>query len=84
MVYYFLKIVGQSIALPPAQLFNFNFLLGIFPASSNIAKILAVQKSGDKSDASNNRPIFILSPISKIFGKRSHDTSIKFLINTRS
>ena len=76
---YFLKVGAKVIAAPLAQLFNYTFLLGIFPASLKIAKILPIYKSGDKSDVSNYRPISILSPISKILEKLIHVRSINFL-----
>ena len=49
---YFLKVAAKVIAAPLAQLFNYTFLLGIFPASLKIAKIILIYKSGDKSDVS--------------------------------
>ena len=75
---YFIKVAAKVIAAPLAQLFNFTFLLGIFPASLKIAKIVPIYKSGDKSDVSNYRPISILSPISKILEKLIHVRSNNF------
>ena len=75
---YFFKVAAKVIAAPLAQLFNYTFLLGIFPASLKIAKIVPTYKSGDKFDVSNYRPIFILSPISKILEKLIHVRSINF------
>ena len=75
---YFLKVAAKVIAAPLAQLFNYTFLLGIFPASLKIAKIIPIYKSGDKSDVSNYRPIAILSPISKILEKLIHVRTINF------
>ena len=75
---YFLKVAAKVIAALLAQLFNYSFLLGIFPASLKIAKIEPIYKSGDKSDVSNYRPISILSPISKILEKLIHVRSINF------
>ena len=75
---YFLKMAAKVIAAPLAQLFNYTFLLGNFPASLKIAKIVPIYKSGDESDVSNYRPIFILSPISKILEKLIHVRSISF------
>ena len=54
---YFLKVAAEVIAAPLAQLSNCTFLLGIFPASLKIAKIIPIYKFGDKSDVSNYRPI---------------------------
>ena len=75
---YFLRVAAKVIAVPLAQLFNYTFLLGIFPASSKIAKIIPIYKSSDKFDVSNCRPISILSPISKILEKLIHVKSINF------
>ena len=73
---YFLKVAAKVIAAPHAQLFNYTFLLGIFPASLKIAKIIPIYKSGDKFDVSNYRLISILSPISKILEKLIHVRAI--------
>ena len=75
---YFLKVAANVIAAPLAQLFNYIFLLGIFPASLKIAKIIPIYKSGDKSDVSNYRPISILSRISKTREKLIHVRTINF------
>ena len=75
---YFLRVAAKVIAVPLAQLFSYTFLLGIFPASSKIAKIIPIYKSSDKFDVSNCRPISILSPISKILEKLIHIRSINF------
>ena len=71
-------MAAKVIAAPLAQLFNYTFLLGIFPASLKIAKIIPIYKSGDKTDVSNYRPISILSPISKILEKFIHVRTINF------
>ena len=75
---YFLKVAAKVIAAPLAQLFNYTFLLGIFPASLKIAKIVPIYKSGDISHVSNYRPISILSSISKILEKLIHVKLINF------
>ena len=75
---YFLKLAAKVIAAPLAQLFDYVFYLGIFPASLKIDKIIPIYKSGDKSDVSYYRPISILSPISKILEKLIHVRSINF------
>ena len=71
-------MAAKVIAAPLAQLFKCTFLLGIFPASLKIAKIIPIYKSGDKSDVSNFRLISILSPISKIKKKLIHVRLINF------
>ena len=50
-------------------LYNACFKFGVFPSNLKIAKIIPVFKSGDKSQVTNYRPIFILSSFSKILEK---------------
>ena len=61
----FFKVAAKVIAAPTAQLFNYTFLLRIFPASLKIAKIVPICKCSDKSDVSNYRSISILSQFLK-------------------
>ena len=81
---YFLKVAAKVIAAPLAQLFNYTFLLGIFPASLKIAKIIPIYRSGDKSDVSNYRPISILSQFLKFLKNLFMSDQSIFSINTRS
>ena len=74
----FLKVAAKVIAAPLAQLFDYIFYLGIFPASLKIDRIIPIYKFRDKSDVSYYRPISILSPISKILEKLIHVRSINF------
>ena len=46
---------------------NLSFSKGIFPLQMNIAKVIPIFKSGDKSQFNNYRPISVLSQFSKIF-----------------
>ncbi|KAK3919134.1 RNA-directed DNA polymerase from mobile element jockey [Frankliniella fusca] len=49
------------------DLVNISFQQGKVPSRLKIARVLPVFKKGAKDDVSNNRPISILPPISKIF-----------------
>ena len=80
---YFLKVAAKVIAAPLAQLFNYTFLLGIFPASLKIAKIIPIYKSGDKTDVSNYRPISILSQFLKFLKNLFMSEQSIFSINTQ-
>ena len=48
------------------------FTEGIFPRSCKIARVAPIFKSGAKDEASNYRPISILTCFSKIIGKLIH------------
>ena len=50
-------------------LVNNSFQTGHFPDELKIAKVCPIFKAGDKSFASNYRPISVLSSLSKIFEK---------------
>ena len=70
--YILTKIVKSSaniISKPLSQLINKAFLLGIFPGSLKIAKVVPIYKSGDKPNPSNYRAISLLTCFSKIFEK---------------
>ena len=63
------KSSANIISEPLSQLINKAFLLGIFPDSLKIAKVVPIYKSGDKRNPSNYRPISLLTCFSKIFEK---------------
>ena len=76
---FFLKSAKKVPVFPLAHLFNCSFKLGIFPDCLKIAKVLPVYKSGEKSELCNDRPISILSSISKVLEKLIHIRSSTFL-----
>ena len=51
---------------------------GIFPDELKIARVIPLNKSGDKSDITNYRPISLLPVLSKIFEKLLHSGLTKF------
>ena len=63
-------IVLKSCALELApvlnKLFQLSYTLAIFPSSWKFSQIFPIPKKGDKTDASNYRPVAITSFISKI------------------
>ena len=81
---YFLKVAVKIVAAPLAQLFNYTFLLEIFLALLKIAKIVPIYKSGDKSDVSNYRTIFMLSQFLKFLKNLFMSDQSFFSINTQS
>ena len=47
--------------------FNKCLVIGVFPDSKKIGKIVPIHKKGPKNECCNYRPITLLSPLSKIF-----------------
>jgi len=60
--------INETVA-PLTYLFNLSLTNGIFPDLFKIAKVVAVYKKGNRGEASNYRPISLLSPFSKILEK---------------
>ena len=57
------KISATVLAPFLANVFNECFKEGIFPNSLKIAKVIALHKTGDKTDPNNYRPISLLPVI---------------------
>ena len=76
---YFLKVAANILAASLSYFFNTCFTQSIFPDCLKITKVIPVFKSGSKTDTTNNRPISILSPFSKIFEKLIHSRTTAFL-----
>ena len=74
-----LKLSKHVIAPILSKLFNQCIELGIYPSTLKIAKVIPLFKDGDKTCASNYRPISILPHFSKIFEKLLQLDLIKFL-----
>ena len=62
-----------------AHVFNECFKEGIIPDSLKIAKVIALHKSGDKTDPNKNRPISLLPVISKIYERIVYNRINNFL-----
>ena len=65
------------------DIINTSFNQGIFPTQLKLAKVIPIHKTGDKMDATNYRPISLLSSFSKIFEKLMHSRVYNFLEKNR-
>ena len=72
---------GTAYAITPAltTLFNLSLNLCTIPDEWKKSNITPIHKSGDKSDASNYRPISLLSLISKVLERCIHNRVMEFL-----
>lgn len=70
---------SKELAKPLVKIMNKIIDTGIYPEELKIAKVIPIFKGGDRTDASNYRPISILSIIAKIFDKIIDDRLMKFL-----
>ena len=75
----FSKLLALIISPFLANIFNQCFEVGKFPATLKQAKIIPIHKAGPKNVASNYRPLSLLSPLSKVFGKLLYIRLEKFL-----
>ena len=66
---YMLKASAESIAYSLAKLFSLSLSTGRFPILWKSARVVPIPKSGNKTDASNYRPISLLSVVSKLLEK---------------
>ena len=66
---YFLCSAADILAFPLSVLVNFSFELGCFPNCLKTAKVIPLYKSGDKTLATNYRPVSYLTCFSKILKK---------------
>ena len=64
--HFLLKNTSQSICKPLCKLFNKSLINGQFPENWKTANIIALFKKGDKSLASNYRPISLISCVGKV------------------
>ena len=65
-----LKNISNEICKFLTLVVNQCLQTGIFPHNMKLAKIIPIYKKGDSSNMSNNRPISILSSISKIIERK--------------
>ena len=75
-----LKNSAHTIALSVTKLLNLSIKTGKFPKLWKCSKITALFKSGDRTNASNYRPISILPTLSKILEKAVHTQLYQFLV----
>ena len=77
---------ATSISSKLTTLFNLSLRLGKVPSQWKVSNVIQILKSGDPSNASNYRPISLLSLVSKvleciIFKQISHHLSINRLLS---
>ena len=75
---FLLKILSKYI-VKLSQIINLSFEFGIFPDNLKIGKVNPLYKTDSAENASNYRPISVLSVFSKIIGKLMHNRLYKFL-----
>ena len=74
-----LKCASNIISPLLAEIFNISISLGAEPSKLKIARVIAIFKSDDETDASNYRPISLLSNFNKIFEKLIYNRMIRFI-----
>ena len=62
-----LKVIVQFIAPILSEIFNSIIKEAVYPDCLKVANVTPIIKSGNKQDASNYRPISVLSSVNKIF-----------------
>ena len=67
-----LKDVTSVIATPLSFVINLSLQIGIVPSNWKVAQTIPLYKKGGKTEASNYRPISILSICSKILERSVH------------
>jgi hypothetical protein len=76
-----IKLIGESIAIPLAHIFNLSLSNGIFPSKLKKCRVIPIFKSGDSLDVDNYRPISLLSSVSKIIEKIVAEKLINHLLS---
>ncbi|CAH1998295.1 unnamed protein product [Acanthoscelides obtectus] len=74
-----LKIIAEDITEPLTYLINKCFESGIYPSILKKGNIIAIHKSGTKTDVNNYRPISIISSVAKVFEKVLSTRMIRYL-----
>ena len=64
-----IKLGAHLLCIPPSQIFNKSFELGVFPCKLKVGKVIPIFKSESKFEVTNYRPISLLPIISKVFEK---------------
>ena len=77
-----LKCGAQSISHSITKLFNLSIRSGKFPGIWKCSKVSALFKSGDRTNATNYRPISILPTLSKILERVLHSQLHEYLNST--
>ena len=74
-----IKHAVEVVAKPLATIFNSSMDEGVFPKTWKRAMITSINKSGQKLDLCNYRPISLLSVLLKLFEKTVHDQVSTFM-----
>ena len=74
-----LKHVYREISPVIHDLLSCSFAQGVFPEPLKCAKVIPLHKNGSKTDATNYRPISLLSVFSKIYERTMHVKLIEHL-----
>ena len=75
----FIKISKSVISPFLCKLINHCFSKGVYPNCLKIAEVIPIFKKGDRKEASNYRPISILSQFDKILEKLIYSRIINFI-----
>ena len=75
----FIKISKSVISPFLCKLINDYFSKGVYPNCLKIAEVIPIFKKGDRKEASNYRPISILSQFDKILEKLIYSRIINFI-----
>ena len=79
-----LRNLSDSIPKSLHLLFNLIANKCVFPTNRKISEIVSIFKDGDKQQASNYRPISLLSTVSKLLEKLIYNKLVPTLTNTLS
>ena len=74
-----LTLLKPYISKPLAIIFNKSITLGIFPDKLKCAKVIPIHKKGSPTDASDYRPISLLSTYSKTLENLMYKRLYEFL-----
>ena len=74
-----LKTLAKGVSESYSLIVNGSFMKGVYPVNLKIVKVVALHKKGPSDNATNYRPISLLSVFSKILGKLMHKRLNDFL-----
>ena len=78
-----LKKTCDTVCVPLSLLFNLSFSKAQFPTQWKIASVMPLFKNGDKTSASNYRPIALLSTVGKVFERIVFKEVFNYLISNK-
>ena len=70
---------AKSISYPLASIYNSSINNGVFPEVWKVAKVTPIYASIAKTDVNNYRPISVISVLSRMLKRISHDQLFEFL-----